>query len=143
MRAFPIAHEIHGTSTGPSSLIFCAFAVIRVVPKVERDEFLNVGVILFSKPKKYLGIKYKIDEKRLKAFSDEIDTDQLNEYLKAWELVCLGDPEGGSIGKLELAARFRWLTASRSTIIQSSETHSGLCHDPEKVLEDLFKLYVL
>ena len=77
------------------------FAVIRVVPKVERDEFINVGVILFSKPKKYLGIKYHIDEKRLKAFSAEIDIDQLNEYLKAWELVCLGAPEGGSIGKWE------------------------------------------
>ena len=119
------------------------FAVIRIVPKVEREEFLNVGVILFSKPKKYLGIKYKIDPSRIKAFSDEIDIDTLNNYLKAWEEVCEGAPKGGSIGEMELASRFRWLTASRSTIIQSSKTHSGLCHDPQKVLEDLFKLYVL
>lgn len=119
------------------------FAVIRVVPKVEREEFLNVGVILFSKPKKYIGIKYQIDEKRIKAFSEEIDVDALNKYLEAWELVCQGDPKGGNIGKLALPARFRWLTASRSTIIQSSKTHPGLCYDPEKVLEDLFQLYVL
>lgn len=119
------------------------FAVIRIVPKVEREEFLNVGVILFSKPKKYLGIKYKMDPIRIKAFSDEIDMDSLSKYLKAWEEVCEGTPKGGSIGEMELASRFRWLTASRSTIIQSSKTHSGLCHDPEKVLEDLFKLYVL
>ena len=119
------------------------YAIIRIVPKVEREEFINVGVILYAKHKQFLGIRYHIDEKRLKAFSDEIDIDQLNEYLKAWELVCLGAPEGGSIGKLELASRFRWLTASRSTIIQSSETHPGLCHNPQEVLEDLFKMYVL
>ncbi|MEM9917920.1 MAG: DUF3037 domain-containing protein, partial [Bacteroidota bacterium] len=88
------------------------FAVIRVVPKVEREEFLNVGVILFSKRKKYLGIKYQIDEQRLKAFSDEMDVVFLNDYLRAWELVCQGDPSGGSIGKMALASRFRWLTAS-------------------------------
>lgn len=119
------------------------FAVIRVVPKVEREEFQNVGVILFSKSKKYLGIKYKIDPKRIKAFSVEIDIDLLNRHLRAWELICEGGPNGGSIGKLELSARFRWLTASRSTIIQSSETHPGLCHNPAEVLEDLFKLFVL
>ncbi len=119
------------------------FAIIRVVPKVEREEFLNVGVILFSKRKKYLGMKYKIDKKRLEAFSSEIDIEDLNQYLKAWELICEGGPNGGDIGKFELASRFRWLTASRSTIIQSSKTHPGLCHDPQKVLEDLFKRYVL
>ena len=119
------------------------FAIIRVVPKVEREEFFNVGAILFSKQKKYLGIKYKIDKKRLEAFSKEIDIDSLNKYLKAWELICEGHPLGGAIGELDLAARFRWLTASRSTIIQSSKTHPGLCLDPKKELEDLFNRYVL
>ncbi|MCR9288455.1 DUF3037 domain-containing protein [Saprospiraceae bacterium] len=119
------------------------FAIIRIVPKVEREEFFNVGAILFSKQKKYLGIKYKIDEKRLEAFSCDIDINSLNDYLKAWESICLGEPSGGAIGKLELAYRFRWLTAARSTIIQSSKTHPGLCHDPEKELDDLFKRYVL
>lgn len=119
------------------------YAVIRLVPKVEREEFLNIGVILYSKRKKYLGIKYKIDEDRIKSFSDEVDTDMVAEYLKGWELICKGGAEGGRIGQLDLASRFRWLVASRSTIIQSSKTHPGLCDDPEKVLEQLFERYVL
>jgi len=119
------------------------FAVIRIVPKVEREEFLNVGVILFSKRKKYLGIKYQVNEKRLHAFSEDIDLASINEYLKAWELVCKGGKEAGKIGELDIALRFRWLTASRSTIIQSSKTHPGLCHDPQEVLEHLFVRYVL
>lgn len=119
------------------------FAIIRVVPKVERGEFINVGVILFSKHKKYLGIKYKIDKKRLEAFSSEIDVNLLEDYLKSWTLICEGEPQGGAIGKLELAYRFRWLTAARSTIIQSSQTHPGFSYDPEKELEDTFKRYVL
>ena len=119
------------------------FSVIRVVPKVEREEFINVGVILFSKRKKYLGIKYKIEKKRLEAFTPEIDTDMLDKYLGAWEAICEGAPKGGIIGELDLASRFRWLTACRSTIIQSSQTHPGLCHEPKEVLEELFQLYVL
>jgi hypothetical protein len=119
------------------------FAIIRVVPKVEREEFFNVGAILFSKRKMFLGIKFKINEKRLAAFSDELDIEALNDYLKAWEMVCAGAPDGGVIGEMELASRFRWLTASRSSIIQSSETHPGLSADPERELEDLFNRYVL
>ncbi|MBK8505972.1 MAG: DUF3037 domain-containing protein [Saprospiraceae bacterium] len=119
------------------------FAVIRLVPKVERGEFINIGVILFSKRKNYLGIKYNIDERKISAFSDEVDIDMINKYLEAWELICKGKPYGGCIGKLEPSLRFRWLVASRSTIIQSSKTHPGLCHDPEKVLEDIFIRYVL
>jgi hypothetical protein len=119
------------------------FAVIRLVPKVEREEFMNIGVILFSKRKKYLGIKYHIDERRINSFSDEVDIDMINKYLKAWELICKGKPNGGGSGRLEMSLRFRWLVATRSTIIQSSKTHPGLCHDPEKVLEDIFIRYVL
>jgi hypothetical protein len=119
------------------------YAIIRVVPKVEREEFFNVGVILFSKRKKYIEMKYHIDPEKLKAFSPDIDLDQLNEYLNAWKLVCLGEPSGGPIGKMELPDRFRWLTSSRSTIIQSSKTHPGLCLDPQKELEDIFEKYVL
>lgn len=118
------------------------YAIIRIVPKVEREEFFNVGAILFSKPKRYLGIKYEIDEKRLEAFSNEIDIDFLNDYLKAWELICEGEPHGGEIGKLDLASRFRWLTACRSTIIQSSKTHTGLSENPEEELQEIFKRYV-
>lgn len=118
------------------------FAVIRLVPKVEREEFLNVGVILFSKPKKYLGIEYRVDPARLRAFTTEIDPAEVERYLDAWRAVCTGAPEGGPIGELELPVRFRWLTAPRSTIIQSSRPHPGLCTDPERVLTELFALYV-
>ena len=119
------------------------YAVIRLVPKVEREEFLNIGVILFSKHKNFLKIKYKIDEGRIHAFSSEVDTDMIKKYLEAWELICRGEPKGGSIGKLKLASRFRWLVAARSTMIQSSKTHPGICSNPEVVLENLFQRYVL
>lgn len=119
------------------------YAIIRVVPKVEREEFLNIGVILFSKRKKYLDMKYHIDEKRLQAFSSNIDIGLIRDYLKGWELVCKGGREGGKIGTMDMPYRFRWLTANRSTIIQSSETHPGLCEFPEQVLEKLFERYVL
>lgn len=119
------------------------FAVIRLVPKVEREEFINIGVIVFSKRKKYLNIKYKIDEIRIRSFSEDVDTELINKYLKAWALICQGSVDGGPIAKLEMPLRFRWLVASRSTIIQSSETHPGLCENPEEVLEDIFNRYVL
>jgi len=119
------------------------YAIIRLVPKVERQEFINIGVILFSKKKKYLGIRYEINESKLQIFSSDIDKENLNRYLCAWELVCRGSLEGGPIAKLDLAFRFRWLVAKRSTIIQSSATHSGLCEDPEQVLQDLFESFVL
>ncbi|MEL7145668.1 MAG: DUF3037 domain-containing protein [Bacteroidota bacterium] len=118
------------------------FAVIRVVPKVEREEFLNVGVILFSKTKRYLQMKYHLPAKKLMAFSPDLDIADLEGYLNAWEQVCTGRPQGGAIGELDTASRYRWLTATRSTIIQSSRTHPGLCTDPSEVLEKLFDLYV-
>lgn len=119
------------------------YAILRVVPKVEREEFFNVGVLLFSKRKKFLGVKYYIDEKKLVAFSEDLDISTLSNHLKAWEQVCKGSPEGGAIGQFELSDRFRWLAASRSTIIQSSKTHPGLCTDPEEELEKLFNMFVL
>lgn len=119
------------------------FAIIRLVPKVEREEFINLGVILYSKRKKYLGIKYQIDEQKVKCFSKEVDIPMIEQYLGAWTAICEGKSKGGYIGSLEQSLRFRWLVAPRSTIIQSSPIHPGLCHEPEKVLENLFRRYVL
>lgn len=119
------------------------YAVIRVVPRVEREEFFNVGVILFSKRKKFLGVKYQINEELLKAFSSQIDVDFLNGYLRSWDLICQGKANGGPIAQFELSDRFRWLAASRSTIIQSSKTHPGMCFNPEKELENIFREFVL
>ena len=119
------------------------YAIIRLVPKVERQEFMNIGVILFSKKKRFLDLKYQINEQRLKAFAPEIDLEFIRSYLIAWELICQGGNAGGPIGELEIQVRFRWLTANRSTIIQSSPVHPGLCDQPELMLERLFKAYVL
>lgn len=118
------------------------YAVIRYVPRVEREEFLNVGVILFSKRKRYLGIRFRIDEARILAFYPEADLEQLRDYLAAWRDICAGAPNGGKIGEFDLPSRFRWLVASRSTIIQSSKTHPGLCNDPETALDKLFDDYL-
>lgn len=119
------------------------YAIIRVVPKVEREEFINVGVILYSKKKKFLDLKYQIEADRLKAFAPDLDLTLIRSYLKAWDLICQGGKSGGPIGQLEIQVRFRWLTANRSTIIQSSAVHPGLCDQPEQVLEQLFAEYVL
>lgn len=119
------------------------FALIRLVPAVEREEFINVGVILFSKRKKFLGMKYHINRERLASFSQSLDIDLVEAYLSGWEAICRGKPRGGLIGEYDLADRFRWLTAAKSTILQCSPTHPGLCESPEKELADLFDRYVL
>ncbi|SDB27033.1 Protein of unknown function [Flavobacteriaceae bacterium MAR_2010_188] len=119
------------------------YTIVRLVPKVEREEFFNIGVILFCKRKKFLDIRYLIDEAKLKAFSCEIKKEVLENYLHAWKLICQGDASSGKIGLLDLSDRFGWLTACRSTMIQSSLTHSGVDSNPEKALEDIFSKYVL
>jgi hypothetical protein len=102
------------------------YAFIRIVPRVERGEFLNLGVILFSKTARFLDMKYHIPEKRLQAFSEAIDLEEVREYLHAWDLICQGDAGGGAIAQLDEAGRFRWITATKSTIIQCSRVHPGL-----------------
>jgi hypothetical protein len=119
------------------------YAIIRIVPKVEREEFFNVGVLLFSKRKKFLGIQFHIDTTKLKVLAPGLEIDVLNENLYAWKLICEGKDKGGTIGALEISDRFRWLAACRSTMIQSSKTHPGLSEDPEKELNVLFEAYVL
>ncbi len=119
------------------------YAIIRIVPKVEREEFFNIGVILFSKRKKFLNMKYHINPDKLKALAPDLEVDFLNDYLKAWKLICDGKSTGGKIAEFEISDRFRWLAACRSTIIQSSKTHPGLCDDPDKELQDIFEKYVL
>lgn len=126
----------------PGSEVF-EYAFIRFVPKVERDEFINVGVILYSKRKKYLGVKYHLDQARLSAFSKDTDLEEFSNYLKSWDLICEGNEKGGKIAQLDLAGRFRWLTAARSTIIQHSKVHTGICENPALMLQDLFEKYVL
>jgi hypothetical protein len=126
----------------PGNLLF-EYAVIRLVPRVEREEFLNLGVILYCRDRNFLEMLYTMDKERLRPFCDHLDLDELKQHLCAFENICLARPEGGPISKLDTGSRFRWLTAKRSTIVQTSEVHPGLCVDPKEMLEKLFGQLVL
>jgi len=119
------------------------YAVIRVVPRVEREEFLNVGVILYSRKQNFLQALFKLDKMRLQAFSDKLDTGEVEEHLLAFERICNGGPDSGPIGQLDMASRFRWLTATRSTVVQTSKVHPGFCDNPAEAIQKLFTQLVL
>ena len=116
------------------------YAVIRVVPRVEREEFVNVGVLLLCRAANFLGVRWQLDEPRLRAFAGPaLDLDDLRARLTAIERICAGRAAGGPIGQLGLAERFRWLTAARSTVVQLSAVHPGLCSDGPATLDRLFE----
>jgi hypothetical protein len=119
------------------------YAVIRVVPCVEREEFLNVGVIVYCAKQGFLKTIYELKEERLRAFSCNIDLAELQDGLRSFERICAGGEVAGPIGKLPIASRFRWLTATRSTIVQTSAVHPGLCTDAAETLIRLHKQLVL
>ena len=115
------------------------YAVIRVVPRVEREEFLNVGVVLYCAQQKFLKMLFKIDEQRLISFCQSGNVPEVDEYLRAFQRICAGGNDAGPIGKLPIAERFRWLTATRSTVLQTSKVHPGFCDDAGEMLISLFK----
>ncbi|MFD0941428.1 DUF3037 domain-containing protein [Pedobacter boryungensis] len=119
------------------------YAVIRVVPRVEREEFLNVGVILYCADQKFLKCIFEIDETRLSAFACKIETSIILSNLTAIEKICIGGAEAGPIGQLDIASRFRWLTATRSTVVQASKVHPGFCVNAEETLQRLHQQLVL
>ena len=119
------------------------YAVIRIVPRVEREEFLNAGVILYCQKQKFLQTLFGLDRERLQAFCAALDADEAEEQLRAFERICRGAADTGPIGKLDIAGRFRWLTAARSTVVQTSKVHPGFCTDPRETLERLFAQLVL
>lgn len=119
------------------------YAVIRWVPQVERDEFINIGVILYCAKHKYLKLAYHIDDTRLFAFNNLFDGSELRQHLEAIEHICNGDKMGGPIALLDAPSRFRWLTAIRSTTIQTSRVHPGYCCVADNTLNKLFKQLVL
>ncbi len=119
------------------------YAIIRVVPKVEREEFFNVGVVLFCKKQNFLEVKYTLKEEKLRMFCDELAMQDLKAYLSSFEKICNGSVDGGPIAQLDKASRFRWLTATRSTVIQTSKVHPGLSHDTKEALQKLFHQLVL
>ena len=105
------------------------YAVIRVVPRVEREEFMNIGVVLYCKSLQFLQMRYLLDNIRLTAFFPEADIDELKEHLCSFEQICLGG-KTGAIEKLDMASRFRWLTATRSTVLQTSKGTSRFVYRP-------------
>jgi hypothetical protein len=119
------------------------YAVIRVVPRVEREEFMNVGVVMYCSKQKFLKMMYGLDEERLAAFFKDIDLHQLEQNLLSFQRICNGEKDGGPIAMLDAPSRFRWLTATRSTVVQTSKVHPGFCLDGDDTLVRLYNQLVL
>ena len=116
-----------------------SYAILRVVPRVERGERFNVGVVLFCRQRDFLAAKVQLDERRLAALAPEMRADDVRAYLDAIVRLVAGDPDGGAISALPPSERFGWLVAPSSTIIQPSEVHTGLSEDPQASLDALFR----
>lgn len=119
------------------------YAVIRWVPRVEREEFLNIGVVLYCRSQRFLDMKYALPADKLRAFCPSYDPDEVEASLAGFHLICKGERAGGTIAALPPAERFRWLTAKRSTVIQLSAVHPGLCADAQDTLDRLFNALIL
>ncbi|KGO95017.1 DUF3037 domain-containing protein [Flavobacterium subsaxonicum] len=119
------------------------YAIIRVVPRVEREEFINAGVILFCKRQRFIKVLYTVNETKLLALCPDFDTQQLALNLESFERIARGAKNGGPIALFEAAERFRWLTAIRSSVIQTSRPHPGFSDNLEDTANRLFKNIVL
>jgi hypothetical protein len=118
------------------------YAVVRVVPRVERGEFVNAGVIVSCPSQKYLKARVELDAGRLAALDPKFDREMIERHLAAIPLICEGGAAAGPIGLLPQRARFHWLVAPRSTVIQTSPVHTGFCEDGDRILEHLFRTMV-
>jgi hypothetical protein len=118
------------------------YAVIRIVPRVEREEFLNAGIVLYGATQRFLAAQVEVDKARLAAFAPWMEIDFVEENLRAIPLICEGGAQAGPAGLMEQRARFHWLVAPRSTIIQTSPTHSGMAHNLNEALEHLMNCMV-
>ena len=126
----------------PASSLY-DYALVRLVPCVEREEFINVGVILFCRTRRFLGALVHLDEQRALALDPGLDLQAVQPHLDAIPMICAGGKEAGYVGQLSQSERFHWLVSPRSTIIQTSPVHSGVSDDPESTLQHLFKTVVL
>ena len=118
------------------------YAIVRVVPRVERGEFVNVGAIVSSDAEGYLAARFAVDQERLRALDPGVDLELVRTALAAMSAVCAGGAEAGAIGRLTLRERFHWLVAPRSTIIQTSAVHTGRCDDLAGALDRLIERMV-
>jgi hypothetical protein len=119
------------------------YAVVRIVPRVEREEFLNAGVILYCKARDFLSARVQLDRARLAALATGADPEALDAHLATIVATCRGGPDAGPLASLSQAERFHWLVAPRSTVVQVSPVHSGLCEDPQATLDELVERMVL
>jgi len=119
------------------------YAVIRLVPRVERGEYINIGVVLYCKSLKTLDFVFHMNKSRILSLFPEVDLEEVESHLISFQKICQGTPDSGLIGTQDLASRFRWLTARRSTIIQASEIHPGYCQQPIAALNRIFEEMVL
>jgi len=120
-----------------------SYAILRIVPSVERGECLNVGVVLFCRQRGFLGLRFALDEARLRALAPDVAAEQVRPHLEGLERVAAGAPGAGGVAALPQSERFGWLAAPSSTIVQSSDVHTGLCEDPAATLEALFARLVV
>jgi hypothetical protein len=118
------------------------YASVRVVPRVDREEFVNAGVILFCLARDYLDARVRVDVQRLRALSPDLDLTLVRRHLEAIPRICAGAADAGPIATLSRRERFHWMVSPRSTVIQVSPVHSGLCESPERTLDELFKRLV-
>lgn len=118
------------------------YVLLRLAPHVEREEFINVGVILYCRGLRFLDCRVHLDQARLAALAPDFDGAQARAQLGLVPVICAGGEKAGAIGALDQAERFRWLAAPRSTALQVSPVHCGLCDDPQVALEDLFRRLV-
>ncbi len=119
------------------------YVIIRIVPRVERGECINTGVILFCRTRRFLGMLVHFDATRLLALAPDLDLTAIQQHLDTLALVCNGGPDAGYVGQLSQSERFHWLTSPRSTVIQPSPVHSGLCDDPAAALQHLLETMVM
>jgi hypothetical protein len=114
------------------------YAIIRIAPDVEREEFVNAGVLLFCRGRRFLGCRMGLDEARLLALAPDSALEAIREQLDLLAAIAAGAPEAGALACLPVAERFRWLASPRNTIVQMSPVHAGLCDDPAAALDALF-----
>src|SRR5690606_105992 len=119
------------------------YAVIRIMPRVEREEFFNAGVNIYCAGKKFLDVEYFIDPAHVASFKLDLEMMDLENYLQVFQSIARGGKGSGTIGQYSPAERFRWLTAKRSTVLQTSKVHPGFCDNPSAKLLDLFEKLVL
>jgi hypothetical protein len=118
------------------------YALLRVVPRVERGEFINAGVVLYCQEAKFLDARIYLDPERLRALDPHLDPETVQAHLEVARRVCQGGPEAGAVGLLPPVQRFGWLVAPRSTVVQPSPVHTGFADDPEQALQHLLQVMV-